>query len=209
MTTDSSHSKHREALSVLFASAARVAVLRVFLLDPNRTYYQRQLEAATGLPIRAVQRELERLSSIGLLYRRAEGNRTYYQVDTGFALFPELRGMILKGATSVEALRGSLALDESVVLAFLAETGDRALVVRAPGRRPALAGGPVTVEMEGGGIAMEVMPLEEFTRALGEKRDSLDPYLVRGVDLLGRRDDVIWRHIESAGYDVTKGDGVP
>jgi len=37
----------------------------------------------------------------------------------------------------------------------------------------------------------------------------LNPYLVRGADVLGRREDVIWRHIAAAGYDVKKGEGVP
>ena len=50
-----------KTLAVIFASSARVAVLRVFMLDPLRTYYQRQLESATGMAIRGVQRELERL----------------------------------------------------------------------------------------------------------------------------------------------------
>jgi DNA-binding transcriptional ArsR family regulator len=171
------------------------------MLDPLRAYYQRQLEAATGLPIRAVQRELDRLSSIGLLYRRAEGNRTYYQVDMEFPLFPELRSMILKTATPEERLRGALALDESVRLAFLYGPENRVLVVSATSKRPALtAPGPFSIE---------VLSMDEFTRALSEHPASLDPFLGKGVDLLGRREDVAWRRIEAAGYGVKKGKGVP
>lgn len=201
LTVQYSQKQRHKALSVLLASGSRVEVLRVFLLDPLRAYYQRQIEAATGLPIRAIQRELERLSSIGLLYRRAEGNRAYYRVDTGFPLFPELRGMVLKAANEVDLLRGTLALDDAVLLLFLADTKDRVLVVTRHGRR--LAG---TVPSA---IAVEVMTSEEFVRAIAERRETLDPYLVRGVDLLSRREDIVWRHIEAAGYEVPKGDGVP
>lgn len=201
LTIDYSQRPQANALDAIFSSGARVAVLRVFLLDPLRDYYQRQLESATGLPIRAVQRELERLTAIGLLYRRVEGNRTYYQVDMQFLLFPELRGMILKSVGPVDALRGILALNEGVHLAFLSEDGERALVVARPGKTPEVAWpGPPSVWL---------MPAEAFQEALASRRADVDALLRRGCDLLGRRDEVIWRHIEAAGYDVKKGVGVP
>ena len=171
------------------------------MLDPTRAYYQRQLEGATGLPIRAIQRELERLDSVGLLYRRKEGNRTYFQVDQDFALFPELRSMVMKAVGPGEQFRGMLALDEGVRLAFLNEGRNEALLVEVPGKRCS------TVAPEG--IAAQVWGSEQFIQALGGGDPALVPFLKTGTDILGRRDDVIWRHIESAGYNVTKGDGVP
>ncbi len=171
------------------------------MLDPSRAYYQRQLESATGLQIRAVQRELERLTSVGLLYRRAEGNRIYYQADTGFDLFPELRGMILKSADPVDALRGGLTLEPSILLAFLSGEGNSVLVV--------IQGKTRWTPPVDQGLLVEVMSEEVFRKALSEKQPPLDAYLGRGVDLLGRREGVIWRHIEAAGYEVPKGEGVP
>ena len=60
------------------SSKARARLLRLFLIDPRRPYYQRQIEADTGIAIRGVQRELERLCAVGLVYRWDEGNRSYY-----------------------------------------------------------------------------------------------------------------------------------
>jgi DNA-binding transcriptional ArsR family regulator len=185
---------------MIFTSSARVGVLRVFMLDPTREYYQRQIEAATGLPIRAVQRELERLTSAGLLYRRVEGNRTYYQVDTQFHLFPELQSMVLKTVSPEERLRGTLAVDDTVRLLFHCENEPRVLVVTSGVRRPNLQVDPFT---------FDVMTMEEFLRAVAERSPALEPFLVRGVDLFGRREDVVWRRIEAAGYSVGKGRGVP
>jgi len=189
-----------DMLATLFTSAARAHVLKLFMLDPRRAYYQRQIEAATGLPIRAVQRELERLSALGLLYRRSEGNRAYYQVDMLFPLFPELRSLVLKTCSRVERIRGILSMDESVRLAFLNADRDRALIVTGGGVRPNLRG----LER----IQTEIMTLDEFTSALADPSEDLQTILNAGEDLLGRREDVAWRRIESAGFDVRKGKGV-
>ena len=188
-------------LDMLFASSARAAVLRLFMLDPARAYYQRQIESTTGLAIRAVQRELERLSKMELLYRRTEGNRAYYQVDMQFPLFPELRGMVLKTSSELDRLRGNLALDDAVRLAFYREESNRLLLVTAGDKRPSLDERPASIEVE-------VMDMETFVRALAERSPSLDPFLREGVDILGRREDVVWRRIEAAGYSVNKGKGV-
>lgn len=189
-----------DVLATLFTSAARAHVLKLFMLDPRRAYYQRQIEAATGLPIRAVQRELERLSALGLLYRHSQGNRAYYQVDMLFPLFPELRGLVLKTCTDVERIRGILSIDESVRLAFLNPDADRVLVVTGAGVRPNLRGL--------GDVQTEIMTVDEFTAALADPPESLRSMLTAGEDLLGRRDDVVWRRIEAAGFDVRKGEGV-
>lgn len=201
MTLELQEPNQEKILATIFASGARVALLRVFMLDPLRAYYQRQIEAATGLTLRAVQRELERLASVELLYRRVEGNRTYYQVDMGFPVFPELRGMILKTCRPEDRLRGMLAVDPSVQLVFLQEEERRVLVVTSNGQRPRLeTPSPFT---------LEVLSSEAFARALAEAPETLDAFLVRGVDLLGRRENVIWRRIEAGGYAVRKGRGVP
>jgi DNA-binding transcriptional ArsR family regulator len=201
MTTKISQHTQKSILNDLFASDARAVVLRVFMLDPTRPYYQRQLEAATGLPIRAVQRELDRLTTAGLLYRREEGNRAYFQVDTDYPFFPELRSMVLKASGPADQLRAAFAVDESIRLAFVTGDSCAALVVTQPGVRP--QGG------WGAGIPVETISSEEFMRALAEDHGRLRPFLAEGADLLGRRDDVIWRHIEAAGFHVRKGAGVP
>ncbi|HNT86687.1 MAG TPA: hypothetical protein PKL84_02385 [Candidatus Hydrogenedentes bacterium] len=188
-------------MAAIFTSTARVAVLRVFLLDPTRAYYQRQIEAASGHPLRAVQRELDRLMAAGLLYRRDEGNRAYYQIDPDFPLYAELRALMLKTASSRERLRGIAASNAAVRLCFLSADGARALVVLGGAARPALDALP--------GIEIEMLTSDEFIEALRMNRAALDPYVRDGCDLLGRREDVIWRRIEEAGYTVRKGEGVP
>ncbi len=187
------------ALSAIISSSARVAVLQALLLDPVPSYYQRQLESATGLPLRAVQRELDRLAKAGLLFRRAEGNRVYYQVNMESPMFPELRGLVLKSVPSAMRLRGEAALDPAVRLCLLSPARDRALVVHQ-GRRPLL---------KAEGITVECLTMELFLAALAGGDVELARWLNEGTDLLGRREDVLWRHIETAGHTVRKEHGVP
>jgi hypothetical protein len=145
------------------------------MLDPTRAYYQRQIEAATGVAIRAIQRELERLTWVGLLYRRV-------------------------AAGDADRLRGLVATEESVRLAFLLEGERSALVVVDGGFDYGLPAPDA--------FTVRVMTVEEFTQALLESPNEVAPYMEGGVDLLGRREDVIWRRIEAAGYAVQKGRGV-
>ena len=80
-------------LEVLFSSTARVQVLHLFLLTPDRQYYQREIERETGQPIRAVQREVGRLADIDLLLRSEEGNRVFYRLNPEFPLLGELTSL--------------------------------------------------------------------------------------------------------------------
>jgi len=189
-----------ETLNALLGSSARAEVLRLFLTDPMRDYYQRQIEAATGLPIRAVQRELERLAKIRLLYRRNEGNRTYYQVDTQFPLFHDLRSLFLRAGTPVDRVRGEAAVDPSIALLIHNEHENRLLLVYTGRRAPEIG----LMEM----VPVDALTRDEFMLGLAGGDARIAEYLRAGVDLLGRREDVIWRRVEAAGYDVPKGKGV-
>lgn len=85
-------------LEVLFSSTARVQVLRLFLLHPSSQFYQREIERETGQPIRAVQREVERLEEVGLLLREPEGNRVFYRLNPEFPLLAELSALFQKAS---------------------------------------------------------------------------------------------------------------
>ena len=53
----------------IFSSQARVAVMKLFLLNPDDRYYLRQAASLTGQPVRAVEREVAELEAVGLLGR--------------------------------------------------------------------------------------------------------------------------------------------
>ena len=106
-------------LELLFSSTARVKVLALLLLNPETSFYQRQISGLTGLPIRAVQREVQRLQTLGLLTSFARGNQVHYQVNRDFFLFPELKNIFLKTVGLTALLGETLKGAENIALAFI------------------------------------------------------------------------------------------
>ncbi|MCR4406950.1 MAG: ArsR family transcriptional regulator [Anaerolineae bacterium] len=106
-------------LEQLFSSSARVKVLSLLLLNADRRYYQRQIAELTALPVRAVQREMERLRGVGLVRQTLEGNRVYYQAEASHFLFPDLKCIFLKTIGMQSLLGQALRERPEIQLAFI------------------------------------------------------------------------------------------
>jgi predicted nucleotidyltransferase len=108
-------------LKELFSSKARVEVLKLFLLNQPKMFYQREISVQAGLPIRAVQRETARLLKAGLIDKSVSGNRVYYQVNKNCPIYPDLKAIMLKSTGIAGLLRQYLndADMEGIKLAFI------------------------------------------------------------------------------------------
>ncbi len=68
----------------------------------------------------AVQRELARLSEVGLLDRRQEGRQVYYQAGRQSPLYPELHSIVIKTVGLVDVLRDVLeTAQDQITIAFV------------------------------------------------------------------------------------------
>jgi DNA-binding IclR family transcriptional regulator len=83
-------------LECLFSSRARVKLLELFLLHPEREIHVREICRITGLNINAVRRELANLEDLGLLRSRKAGNARFYTVNIAFPIYRELTGILVK-----------------------------------------------------------------------------------------------------------------
>lgn len=83
-------------LSALFISKVRIKLLKVFLTNPGKSFYVRELVRATREEINAVRRELARMQKNGLASSEWRGNRRYYQFREDYLFYPELLRMIIK-----------------------------------------------------------------------------------------------------------------
>ncbi|UCF35203.1 MAG: nucleotidyltransferase domain-containing protein [Phycisphaerales bacterium] len=100
--------------------AVRRAVLATLLLHPEREWYFRDLAKYLGLRPSSLTRELRNLVGGGILRRREDGNRVYYQAEPACPFLPELRGLMVKTAGLVEVLRQVLEpVTDRIVSAFV------------------------------------------------------------------------------------------
>lgn len=106
-------------LKTLFSSETRVKILSLFILNPHNRYYLREIIKLINAPLRAAQRELLKLEGLGLLIKKTEGNRIYYQINTGNFIFPDLKNLILKTAGFGEILRNSFLQEKEIETAFI------------------------------------------------------------------------------------------
>ena len=80
----------------LFGSRTRVKLLRLFLSQPEKSHYVRELTRIVDERINSVRRELDNLSTMGLLESEFRDKKKYYLVKKNFGLYHELRSLILK-----------------------------------------------------------------------------------------------------------------
>lgn len=107
-------------INKLITSRTRVSILKLLLLNPENSYYLREIEQLVKSPVRAVQRELENLKRIGLAELRVQGNRRYYSVNRNFPIFEELKSILLKTVALGDVLRKVLEKSkDSIKLAFI------------------------------------------------------------------------------------------
>jgi len=146
------------------------------MLEPEREYYQRELQRLTGAHLRQLQRDLERLLRSGLVARRVHGNRTYYRAVPAQPAFADLRAAVIKTMGLGDDLRDALAdLGDAVTLAFM--YGSFA-------RGDDIAGSDVDVLIVGSASRREVATA--LAGAARSSRRELNPFIVAPADFTAR-----------------------
>lgn len=96
------------------------ALLGLFFVRPEQSFYLRQVVRMAGIGLGAVQRELARWVEAGLLVRTRRGNQVYYRANTASPVFSELKGLAVKTAGLAEVLREALTgLADRIRVAFV------------------------------------------------------------------------------------------
>lgn len=91
-------------LKRLFTSKVRIKLLTLFLLNPEKEYFIRQLTRKLDEQINSVRRELDNLKKVGLLTCKLKNRKKFYQVDPSFILYNELKSIVTKAANSNDDL---------------------------------------------------------------------------------------------------------
>lgn len=102
-------------LDQLFGSKTRVLLLRLFLNNPDKYYFIRELARNLNLHLNSVRRELENLEKIGILNsfdhletqtpiteEEIKDNKKYYRLNSQFVFIEELRSLFIKSHILME-----------------------------------------------------------------------------------------------------------
>lgn len=95
-------------LAELLSSRVKAEMFRLLFGATPRELHVREIERQSGLADATVRQELKRLSGLGVVEARLDGNRTYYHANTRHPLYPDIRNLVLKTDGLVEVLRAAL-----------------------------------------------------------------------------------------------------
>ncbi len=116
-------------LSGLLSSRVRAEIFRLLfgLSDPE--LHLREIERQSGLALGTVRQDLAKLSRLGLVKSRRDGNRLLYRANRENPLYEEIRGLVLKtdGLTAVlEKALGTKGIRTAFVFGSVARGDEQA-----------------------------------------------------------------------------------
>lgn len=90
-----------DMFETLFGSKARARLLRLFLLNAERSYAQSDLEEKTMLRRTDITRELRQLEKIKFVTMRSKNKESVFSMNPNFPFFSELRTLFLRPDSGV------------------------------------------------------------------------------------------------------------
>lgn len=98
----------KQGLGDVLFSKVQQRILSLFFGHPNRIFYTNEIIRLSHSGTGAVLRELEKLSSVGLVVVKQVGNQKQYQVNQEASIFVELQGIVRKTFGLVDVLKEAL-----------------------------------------------------------------------------------------------------
>jgi hypothetical protein len=80
-------------IDALFGSKTRVKLLHLFLNNPNRAFYVREITRKIDEQINSVRRELANMLSVGIIKSDSSNNRLYYEINQDYQHYDPLRAI--------------------------------------------------------------------------------------------------------------------
>ncbi len=89
-------------IDTLFGSKTRVKLLYLFLNNPGRAFYVREITRRVDEQINSVRRELANMLNVGVIKSDSVDNKLYYEVDTEYVHYKPLQQIFSDAASSSE-----------------------------------------------------------------------------------------------------------
>lgn len=89
-------------IDTLFGSKTRVKLLYLFLNNPGRAFYVREITRRVDEQINSVRRELANMLNVGVIKSDSVDNKLYYEVDTNYMHYEPLHKIFSDTSTPSE-----------------------------------------------------------------------------------------------------------
>lgn len=102
-------------IDALFGSKTRVKLLHLFLNNPNRAFYVREITRKIEEQINSVRRELANMLSIGIIQseqNESSNNRLYYEVNQHYQYYEPLRAIFADGTREATETTAPVAVSD-------------------------------------------------------------------------------------------------
>lgn len=80
-------------IDALFGSKTRVKLLHLFLNNPGKAFYVREITRLIGEQINSVRRELSNMLDVGIITSKNTDNKLYYEVNQRYDFYVPLRSI--------------------------------------------------------------------------------------------------------------------
>ena len=80
-------------IDALFGSKTRVKLLHLFLNNPGKSFYVREITRKIDEQINSVRRELSNMLEVGIIISDSADNKLYYQVNQRYEFFVSLKAI--------------------------------------------------------------------------------------------------------------------
>jgi len=84
-------------IDALFGSKTRVKLLHLFLNNPGKSFYVREITRLIDEQINSVRRELSNMLEVGIITSDSADNKLYYEVDQRYEYYVPLRAIFADG----------------------------------------------------------------------------------------------------------------
>lgn len=80
-------------IDALFGSKTRVKLLHLFLNNPGKAFYVREITRLIGEQINSVRRELANMLEVGIITSKNTDNKLYYEINQRYEHYPSFRAI--------------------------------------------------------------------------------------------------------------------
>lgn len=94
-------------IDALFGSKTRVKLLHLFLNNPGKSFYVREITRLIDEQINSVRRELSNMLGVGIITSQTDDNKLYYEVNQRYEYYVPLRAIFAD--EQVEATKNTQA----------------------------------------------------------------------------------------------------